>query len=347
MSKINLNNYEAFLLDYLEGNLSAEDTADLLLFVSHHPELEIDLDDELPILEDSQLVVLPTEDKVKLQELTELETLLVLELDKEYYSISRFQELMTKYPEAYQSLRRSYASSVLVAEKIVFDRKSELKQPIVISMVWRYAAAAVFIGAFITLMPWDRFAKDNEKIGFETEVIDKALNDLSLKNHSNHKNFEHFDSTVPMFEKNTSDNNNDHLFAETNPAAKDSIKTPGPEKQIINEPKNNDIVEVPNETPNILDHSTNATKDSIVNPATIDDIESFANNSGSTEKLTVPEFLAEKVLKVEKNDNEPLVASILNQKTNIDVTFADVEDENKKLTTIKLGKFEYYKSSRK
>lgn len=346
MSKINLNNYEAFLLDYLEGNLSAEDTADLLLFASHHPELEIDLDDELPILEDSHLVELPKEEKVKLQELVELETLLVLELDKEHYSISRLQELMTKYPEAYQSLRRSYASSVLVAEKIVFDRKSKLKQPIVISMVWRYAAAAVFIGAFITLMPWDRFAMDNEKIGFETEVIDKALNDLSLKNHCNHKNFEHFGSTDPIFEKNIS-NNNDHLFAETNPAAKDSIKTPGPEKQIIIEPKNNDIVEVPYETPNKLDHPANVTKDSIVNPATIDDQESFANNSGTTEKLTVPEFLAEKVLKVEKNDNEPLVASILNQKTNIDVTFADVEDENKKLTTIKLGKFEYYKSSRK
>lgn len=37
---INKNNYEAFFLDYHEGNLSAEEVADLLLFVELHPELK-------------------------------------------------------------------------------------------------------------------------------------------------------------------------------------------------------------------------------------------------------------------------------------------------------------------
>ena len=37
---INKNNYEAFFLDYHEGNLSPQQVADLLLFIEQHPELE-------------------------------------------------------------------------------------------------------------------------------------------------------------------------------------------------------------------------------------------------------------------------------------------------------------------
>ena len=44
MRKIDFTNYEAWLLDYAEGTLSAGDTADLLLFLEQHPELKADLD---------------------------------------------------------------------------------------------------------------------------------------------------------------------------------------------------------------------------------------------------------------------------------------------------------------
>jgi hypothetical protein len=40
MEKINLNNYEAWFLDYHEGNLCAEDVAELMLFVEKHTELK-------------------------------------------------------------------------------------------------------------------------------------------------------------------------------------------------------------------------------------------------------------------------------------------------------------------
>jgi len=43
MHKINKNNYEAFLLDYLEGNLNEPDLENLKTFAVLHPELEIDL----------------------------------------------------------------------------------------------------------------------------------------------------------------------------------------------------------------------------------------------------------------------------------------------------------------
>jgi hypothetical protein len=44
MEKIGLHNYEAFLLDYLEGNLAEPQITELKLFALTHPELEIDLD---------------------------------------------------------------------------------------------------------------------------------------------------------------------------------------------------------------------------------------------------------------------------------------------------------------
>ncbi|MCW3075865.1 MAG: hypothetical protein JWO32_474 [Bacteroidetes bacterium] len=50
MEEINLHNYEAFLLDYFDGNLSKELTGKLMTFVVTHPELEIDLNDnDLPV----------------------------------------------------------------------------------------------------------------------------------------------------------------------------------------------------------------------------------------------------------------------------------------------------------
>lgn len=45
MKRIDLTNYEAWLLDYAEGTLSAEDTAELLLFMEQHPELQMEVDD--------------------------------------------------------------------------------------------------------------------------------------------------------------------------------------------------------------------------------------------------------------------------------------------------------------
>mgnify|MGYP000865899701 CR=1 FL=1 len=51
MAGIDLNNYEAFLLDYLEGNLSETVLSELKAFVLAHPELSIDLDADLPKLQ--------------------------------------------------------------------------------------------------------------------------------------------------------------------------------------------------------------------------------------------------------------------------------------------------------
>ena len=48
---INMNNYEIWIMDYMDGQLSTHDIDRLRRFVSEHPELHIDLDDlDVPIL---------------------------------------------------------------------------------------------------------------------------------------------------------------------------------------------------------------------------------------------------------------------------------------------------------
>lgn len=52
--KIDITNYEAWLLDYFEGNLSKEQVSELKAFVLTHPELEIDLDDNELLMLDKE-----------------------------------------------------------------------------------------------------------------------------------------------------------------------------------------------------------------------------------------------------------------------------------------------------
>lgn len=57
MQKINIHNYEAFLLDYLEGNLNENDLQELKTFAVLHSELEIDLsNNELPSVSDKKII---------------------------------------------------------------------------------------------------------------------------------------------------------------------------------------------------------------------------------------------------------------------------------------------------
>lgn len=58
MSKINLHTYEAFLLDYSEGNLSALEIAELKDFAANNPDLEIDFESlELPFISEETAAI--------------------------------------------------------------------------------------------------------------------------------------------------------------------------------------------------------------------------------------------------------------------------------------------------
>jgi hypothetical protein len=72
MSKINIENYEAFYLDYLEGNLSESEKSEFILFLENHPELKIEEENSFVFLEDNQTYLKPEFlNQLKVPDLTE------------------------------------------------------------------------------------------------------------------------------------------------------------------------------------------------------------------------------------------------------------------------------------
>src|ERR1041384_6941427 len=70
--KIHGNNYEAFFLDYHEGNLDAQSKQDVLAFVSAHPELREEFESfEIISLSDKTSVTFPGKEKLKKNSITE------------------------------------------------------------------------------------------------------------------------------------------------------------------------------------------------------------------------------------------------------------------------------------
>lgn len=153
MERISIFNYEAYLLDLIEGTISESDKALLLAFLQDHPELDVDWND-LPSLTlqdtalDSRfknsLKITDTEEDSLSSEtiesylLAQTEGLLSKEKEEELMAF------LAEYPE-YLSLQEKYAAAHLKAdEKIVFGNKEELKQKATL-VFWPYWAAAAAV----------------------------------------------------------------------------------------------------------------------------------------------------------------------------------------------------------
>lgn len=159
MEKISIFNYEAFYLDFLEGNLSEEDSLLLLKFLEQHPELKVE-DDMLVTLDDEALK-LDAQFKADLKQISFDETGITSQ-NVEKFLIAETENLLStqkqneldqfvKKDASLIKLRKMYASTHLVADKsIVFANKNALKQNKRI-VLWPYltlAAASITVLLF-------------------------------------------------------------------------------------------------------------------------------------------------------------------------------------------------------
>lgn len=343
MSKINLNNYEAFWLDYLEGNLSVDDQAAFVLFASQHPELEIDLDESLITLVDASKQGLSNTEKDDLKELAELEELVVLALDNELNDLSRLDELSENHPLLYQQLKGDYFKIKLSTAPVLYDEKPALKQALIIPVYVKWAAAAAVIGIIAVFFPWNS-SIDNIEVA-----------ETTTSENSTSKGIAAFNMTISTVEKvfDYEPETTQNLSEIGTPLdlAKDELTIPADSSKHLNSDPLNESFDIAQDTTStefninnevVIDVNTLETPDTPV--ITPDDQDYTSVNS---KNITVPEFLAEKVLKVEKKEEEPLIASILDQKTNWNVDYESSESDDKKVTQFKLGKFEFYKSTKK
>ena len=128
MSSINLHNYEAFLIDYLDGNLSKIAVIDLKAFLINNPQLEIDLDElDLPVFSNDEIKVDFKNDLKKKEAFIEDEEIInYLENNLSKVEKNAFELKLLKNKELSNKLA-AYKKTILIPEStLAFARKAEL-----------------------------------------------------------------------------------------------------------------------------------------------------------------------------------------------------------------------------
>jgi hypothetical protein len=128
MSKINSHNYEAFLVDYFDGNLSDVLITELKAFVIANPQLNIDLDDmDLPSFSEEGIEAGFKNDLKKTDTFLEDEELInylennLTEADKKIFEVKLVNDI------ALNNELKGYKKTILINEPaLVFNEKAEL-----------------------------------------------------------------------------------------------------------------------------------------------------------------------------------------------------------------------------
>jgi hypothetical protein len=159
--QIDNTNYEAFYLDYLEGNLSGDALAAFEAFLLEHPELVVD--ELMPALEPEADSSYDPIRKLSLKHGIDMNDLNAGSVD--FFLIAREEGLLTAEQEAhlnhwieanahYRRDAELYALVQLEADRTeVFDRKDSLKKSggRVVPMWWTGAAVAAGLALIITI----------------------------------------------------------------------------------------------------------------------------------------------------------------------------------------------------
>ncbi|GAB5417334.1 MAG: hypothetical protein Crog4KO_29160 [Crocinitomicaceae bacterium] len=158
MERISIFNYEAFYLDYLEGNLSEEDTQMLLQFLEEHPECRME-EDELVTLDDVAPMTFSGKNSLK-----QVDEAGPIGMDNvEHFMIADAEGLLDDIKQSelnavvaenleLEATRNRYNAVYFTAdESVVFGGKSGLKQRKTL-VLWPYISGAVAAAAVVAIM---------------------------------------------------------------------------------------------------------------------------------------------------------------------------------------------------
>lgn len=175
---INKNNYEAFLLDYIEGTIGKEDAKLLTEFLDKNPELKLEM-------EDLELVTLPMEQKFNFDK-NSLKRTIGLHNAEEYIIASienvistedkeDLEDLLSSSNEAKELFNR-YEKTILPIEHISFPHKKQLKRKnnaLVYLTPLAGAAAVALLFILTSNFEADKPSSTDIPIA-ETDVIDSS-----------------------------------------------------------------------------------------------------------------------------------------------------------------------------
>lgn len=125
-NKINIENYEAFLLDYMEGNISIEDLVALQIFAAQHPHLNIDLN-EMELVELNSDTV-SFEGKNNLKKVSDEQFVAYIENELNAEEKQNVETLCNLNPSLATELILYKKTLLSADETIVFENKASLKK---------------------------------------------------------------------------------------------------------------------------------------------------------------------------------------------------------------------------
>ncbi len=320
IKKINIFNYEAYYLDYLEGNISEEDAAVLLDFLDKHPELKME-DEELPIF---------LEDKVSFRSLDFLketdETDQINEKNVEHFLISKHEAVLSKEKE--EELEKFIATNPAAAKsdrlfeavyftpdkRVVMTGKSDLKKeaPVVL---WPYYSgiAAAMIAAFFFL--YNPSPTVNVK-PVQYAQIDTKNGTVSSQNET---------ASKPKVQEAIIFSPITNLFTTSEPSTSTTVLENGQENQNSTE------------EPVILNNQPSRPMVATLDNKEIVPISTIYKNP--VETTNGNEYVAYTEVNDMQNPIEP-ITTFISEKVKTEIDFRQPKSKNKKGFLVKIGKFE-------
>ena len=213
--EINKNNYEAYFVDYLEGNLDSRFVDDFIEFLQQNPNLK----EELTLFElikiNSENVLFNKKENLireKLDSEKEFDKLSIADLegDVSVADKSELEDYITKHPRKKRDVALMNKTKLLTDETILFNKKKKLYRYSAGRnfLIWtgRIAAVLIIAFAFYTLLdkstpelkPVDRVAKLEEK-----KVITPKLKQIPVETKQEDIITENKVSPKPVIKENT------------------------------------------------------------------------------------------------------------------------------------------------
>jgi hypothetical protein len=349
MNKIDLHNYEAYYLDYLEGNLSKDFEADLLKFLDVHPHLIIE-DSELPSLTASQMIEYT--DKSSLKSLGLAEELIIGELEgvNTTLQIKALNQMYGKNPYLY-NLKSQYAKTILPNTEIKYRNKEELKKEVLWlkSALTLVSIAAMVVMIFLSI----EFFKDT---GSELNRSMVRMSDWSDRSSGYDESILNIDNNALPSNRQQIVNIKQHDKGEINTFK--TIVEPLVQEVSFDFNYQSDFkggeISMENSIQNAFElempiNSIQATEniDLAVNKEINNKEYTFGQLIGYQIRKIVVKDVEPSFEKIESNEVLSLVTSGINSISKTDVTLAQESMDNKEITMISFGKIEFYRSKSK
>ena len=173
--KINKNNYEAYFLDYHEGNLSPEEVADLLLFVERHPELKEELEGfENFTIEDYSSITFENKSSLK-KEITDenREEYFIKAVENTLNTAEKtlLENYLKQHPRFLVDYNLFQKTKVEADTSIVFEKKDAMKKDLTPSFsTGNGNAGEALISLMEGLLSEEESTLMNEKINADTRL---------------------------------------------------------------------------------------------------------------------------------------------------------------------------------